>query len=225
MKLLICLCLVALSFSGVFAQRERFVRPVDEARKDASFYAFRTNLIAAAKKRDLKYVLSIVDPDIKASFGDANGIEDFKEMWKIESSETKFWDEFLPVLTGGGTFYKEKNVRTNEFWAPYTFTSFPADLDSFDYSAIFGNNVNLREAADLRAKVVTRLSYNVVKVDFENSVKENSEDEGYSWLKVETLGGKRGFVKSEFVRSPIDYRAGFEKKKGRWKMTAFIAGD
>jgi hypothetical protein len=39
------------------------------------------------------------------------------------------------------------------------------------------------------------------------------------------LGGKKGFVKAEFVRSPIDYRAIFEKKGRNWKLTAFVAGD
>ena len=34
-----------------------------------------------------------------------------------------------------------------------------------------------------------------------------------------------GYIKSEFVRSPIDYRAMFEFSNGRWLMTFFAAGD
>ncbi len=90
---------------------------------------------------------------------------------------------------------------------------------------IFGNNVNLRAKPDLSGEVVSQLSYNVVKVDYENSIGKNGEEQTYSWLKVETLGGKKGFVSAEFVRSPIDYRAIFTKEKGKWKMTAFVAGD
>jgi hypothetical protein len=44
-------------------------------------------------------------------------------------------------------------------------------------------------------------------------------------LKVETLSGKKGFIKAKYVRSPIDYRAIFEKNNGKWKMGAFISGD
>ena len=66
---------------------------------------------------------------------------------------------------------------------------------------------------------------NIVKVDYENSVSDGKQEPTYSWLKVETLGGKKGFVGAEFVRSPIDYRAIFVKEKGKWKMSTFVAGD
>jgi hypothetical protein len=222
MRLLFVIGFIVLGFFNATAQ-ERYVRPVDEAKKDASFLAFRTKLIDAARRRDAKYVLSIVDPNIRVSFGLEDGIKDFKKMWKIENPNSKFWDEFLLVLTNGGKFTREG--RNTDFSAPYTFMNFPDDLDSFDYKAIFGNNVNLRARPDLSAQVVTQLSYNVVKVDYENSVEDKNSEGEYLWLKVETLGGKKGFVKSEFVRGPVDYRAIFEKKSGRWKMTAFIAGD
>ncbi len=222
MKILIVLGFAVFSFLNVSAQ-ERYVQPVDEAKKDASFLAFRTKLLAAAKTRDAKYVLSIVDQNIMNSFGGDGGIKEFRETWKINSPNSKFWSELLKVMTNGGTFSEEDGSKM--FSAPYTFDGFPEDLDVFDYSSIFGNNVNLRVKPDLSSKTVTQLSYNIVKVDYQNSVKKSGSEDEYSWLKIETLGGKKGFVKSEFVRSPIDYRAGFVKKNGRWKMTFFIAGD
>lgn len=205
--------------TNIFAQ-ERFVRPVDEGKKDKSFSEFRDKLIEAVKKRDKKYLLSILDPNIKASFGGDDGIKDFKAMWKIDSSKTKLWDELLKVLSNGGNFIDKKT-----FAAPYSFNAFPEDLDVFEYQVIFGNNVNLRAKPDLTAKVLTQLSYNIVKVDYEKSVSEGTEEQIYKWLNITTLGGKKGFVSAEFVRSPIDFRAIFEKKKGSWKMTAFVAGD
>lgn len=218
------MCLTLFAFYHAVAQ-ERFVKPVDEAAKDASFLAFRTKLIEAAKKRDAKFILSAVDPKISNTFGEDNGIRYFKTFWKIENPQSEFWNEFLNVITRGGTFTKEAGLRNKQFCAPYTFTSFPVDLDAFEYQAIYGNNVNLRSKPAADAPVVANLSYNVVKVDFENSVKIKNKENDYSWLKIETLGGQKGFVKSEFVRSPIDYRACFERKKGVWKMTVFIAGD
>ncbi len=210
------------AFSNVvMAQKERYVTPVDEAKNDASFYAFREKLVAAVKKRDAKYILSIVDRDIKNSFGGNDGIEEFKKRWKINGSKSEFWDEFLPVITNGGKFIKEGTNKL--FFAPYSFNSFPEDLDAFSYSVIFGNNVNLRSKADAVSPVVSSLSYNIVEIV--EAVKEKENAEKVLWYEVKTLGGKRGFVKAEFVRSPIDYRAGFEKKNGKWKMTAFIAGD
>ncbi len=222
MKYLFVLGFVVFGLFNVFGQ-ERFVKPVDEARRDASFLAFRTKLIEAVKKRDAKYLVGVLDRNIKASFGGDEGIEDFKKMWKINSPNSKLWNELLTALTNGGKFDKaEKNTY---FSAPYSFNGFPDDLDAFEHQVIFGNNVNLRAQPDLQAKVVAQLSYNVVKVDYQNSVGDKKNDGEYIWLKVETLGGKKGFVNAKFVRSPIAYRAIFEKKGGSWKMTAFVAGD
>ncbi len=200
--------------------------PVDEGKLDASFSAFRQKTLEAAKRRDAKYILSIVDAKIQNTFGDNNGIEGFKEMWNLASPESRFWDEFITVLSNGGAFFKRKGAPQRQiFHAPYTFTHFPEDLDPIEYQSIFGNNVNLRSRPEASAPVVASLSYNVVKVDFENSVKDPNKEGEYLWLKIETLGGKKGFVSARYVRSPIDYRAIFEKRNGRWKLVVFIAGD
>lgn len=216
MKKLIALSLALIVAAGASAQ-ERFVRPSDEAKRDPTFLAFRTKLIAAVKRRDSKHLLGILDPKITSSFGGDEGIADFKKYWKFPGPKTEFWSEFLTVITNGGGFDKETK---NRFCAPYLFENFPADLDEFRHLAIFGSNVNLRSKPSLMAPVVAQLSYNVVE-----AVEPGSQDEDSDWMEIRTLGGKRGFVKSGFVRSPIDYRACFEKKRGKWKMTAFVAGD
>lgn len=213
--------LAALAVSA-FGQ-ERYVRPVDEAKQDASFYAFRTRLIAAAEKHDAKFINGILDPKIQLSFGGHAGLKDFKEMWHIEKPKSKFWNEFLPVIKNGGIFSTEGGTKA--FYAPYTFTSFPNDLDGFEYFAIFGNNVNLRERPAADSAILDRLSYNVVKIEDSGTVMKPGSSDEADWYKIVTLGGKTGFVKAEYVRSPIDYRAGFEKKGGQWKMVTFIAGD
>ena len=211
-------------FAFAVLGQERFVRPVDQAKLDPSFYSFRTKLIEAAEAHDAKFILSILDPKIELSFGGDAGIQDFKKIWEIEKSGSKFWEEFLPVIKNGGSFFRDGQRRTNTFFAPYTFNSFPEDLDSFEHSVIFGSNVNLRERPDPASKVIATLSYNIVRM-------ENDENEAGAgtdmpdWYRVKTLGGLRGYVKADFVRSPIAYRAGFEKKRGVWKMIAFISGD
>lgn len=215
--------LLAVFSSGVSAQ-ERYLAPVDEADKDASFKLFRKKLIGAVQKRDVKYVLSVVDPNIKNGFGGDDGIANFKKQWKITSSaKSPLWGELLFVLTHGGAFQREG--RKQIFWAPYIYSSFPENLDAFDYSAIIEKDVKLLARPALSAPVVANLSYNIVKVDYQNSVKSKTNADEYAWLKVSTFGGKTGFVPERFVRSSTDYRAAFEKKRGQWKMTVFLAGD
>ncbi len=179
---------------SISAQKERQIFPVDEAKKDASFNVFRGKLISAVKNKDKKFLLGILDRDVKGSFGGDSGIEDFKKLWKIDSPQSDLWNELLFVLANGGKFIKAKK----EFCGPFSFTNFPEDLDSFQYQMIFGNNVNLRAQPDSTAKVVAQLSYNVVKVDYENSVPDKRRENEYSWLKIETLGGKKGFVSHEY---------------------------
>ncbi|MFN6962757.1 MAG: SH3 domain-containing protein [Pyrinomonadaceae bacterium] len=213
---------VLLASAAGFAQ-ERYVRPVDEALQDKSFVEFRKKLIAAVERRDVKFLLSIVDARIKNSFGGDDGVAEFKQQWNIGTKNSKFWDEFLIVVSNGGRWIRDDESGTKLFLAPYTFQAFPDDLDAFEYSVIFGKDVNLRARPSADAPVVAKLSYNVVKITA-NIPKRNDRDAA-EWYKVETLGGKSGWVKADFVRSPIDYRAAFVKKRGVWKMTAFIAGD
>ena len=48
---------------------------------------------------------------------------------------------------------------------------------------------------------------------------------GEAWTALVLPDGRRGYVASRLVRSPIDYRAFFARSDGRWLMTLFIAGD
>src|SRR5688572_6521820 len=123
----IFLLILVLAATG-FTQ-ERFVKPIDEANLEPSFLAFRTKLIAAAERQDAKYILSIVDPNISNGFGGRDGIANFKKDWKIESKNSEFWAEFLPVIKNGGHFIGEGRNRLSLFAAPYTFNGFPDDLD------------------------------------------------------------------------------------------------
>jgi hypothetical protein len=220
MKIFVYLFLTVFGFLSLSAQ-ERYVLPVDEAKKDQSFFVFRSKLVEAAKKRDAKFVLSIVDRNIKNGFGGNDGIAEFIKAWKINSPNSEFWSEFLPVINGGGSFIKDGSNKL--FFAPYAFNSFPENIDAFSHSVIFGNKVSLRSKAATDSPVVANLSYNIVEIL--KSIQDRDNSEKVAWYEVKTLGGKRGFVKAEFVRSPIDYRAGFEKKNGKWKMTIFVAGD
>ncbi|CAN5344153.1 hypothetical protein BH10ACI2_BH10ACI2_08480 [soil metagenome] len=224
---LMSVAVIFATFMLTVAAQERFVLPVDEASQDASFAAFRTKLIAAVERRDASFILGILDSKIQLSFGGDAGIMDFKRIWRVQQKDSKFWAAMLPIVKNGGRF---DNVvpGVKRFEAPYTFGGFPQDLDEFSYSSIFGNNVRLRSSPGVTAPVVTELSYNIVSVDFAKSIKtkgSGDDDSNYDWYKVTTLGGKTGFVKAEFVRSPIDLRAGFEKKRGAWKMVFFIVGD
>ena len=153
---------------GVFiapaTARERKLYPVDDGQKDASFNSFRERLLKAAKERDKKYLLSVIDPKIKWSFGGDDGVAGFRKHWKLDGDDSELWNELTNVLSLGGTFSTSGGRR--EFWAPYTFSRFPDDLDAFEYAAITGKDVRVRAKPNPDAPVVANLSYDLVKAEF-----------------------------------------------------------
>jgi hypothetical protein len=216
---LLVLCLLFLALAA--AWQERYLRPVDEAAEDPSFLAFRTKLIAAAERKDGRYVLSMVDPKIQNGFGDRNGIAWFRRDWKLDRPDSEFWPKFLAVMKNGGSFTGEGAKKMSIFAAPYIYSSWPEDLDAFDHFAITGTDVNLRKEGRADAEVVGKLSHNIVKIEGDIG----NDGKTPEWRRVTTLGGLTGYVHRDYVRSSVDYRAGFEKKRGRWVMTFFLAGD
>ena len=56
--------------------------PVDEAASVPDFFSFRAQLQAAVARRDVAVVLGALSRDVKLSFGDDAGIEDFKRIWQ-----------------------------------------------------------------------------------------------------------------------------------------------
>lgn len=201
------------------ATQNRKLYPVDEAAKDPAFFTFRARLIQAVQRRDVNYLLSILSPKVSNDFGGGEGIADFKQKWKPERSQSEVWIELAKVLSLGGAFDKD-----GAFSAPYLHARWPQDEgDVFEVGAIIGENVRVRAAPQINASVIRTLSFDIVDVPDWQTAKARGEKR--QWIKVKLSDGQTGYVAEEFIRSPIDYRAVFEKQNGRWVMTAFIAGD
>lgn len=196
--------------------------PVDEAQKDPSFYAFRNRLIEAIDHRDVSYIISILSDDVRGSFGSGPGVESFKIDWRIESPDTLFWETLKGVLAAGGGFQTVRGKKV--FLAPYVSSSFPPGFDSYEYAAIVGKNVRLRERPSIESRVIKLLSYDIVKVSDWRPQKSVTGDR-LEWLAVVLDGKWKGYVSESYVRGPNEYRAYFEKRKGRWAMTFFGGGD
>jgi hypothetical protein len=192
--------------------------PIDEADKNPSFYVFRARLFEAVQRRDLAFVLGILSPNIKNSFGGDDGIEGFKKIWKPEQPESNFWNTFVRVMGLGGSFDRE-----GRFLAPYTYGKFPNSIDSFEHGAIIGENVRVRKEPKLDSAVVDTLSFDIVKVlDWNPNLPAGMKEK---WVIVSLRDGGNGYVAGTYIRSPIDYRAGFEKKDGKWSLIFFVSGD
>lgn len=183
---------------------------VDEAASDPSFVAYRDRLLAAVRASDAKSVVALADPKVRTSFGDDGGRASLEKLL----ARPGMFDELERLLTLGGSFQGESRLS---FWAPYVYSTYPDKHDPFTTVAILGDSVPLRASADSSAPVLATLSHNIVE-------RVSSATGDQAWTEVKT-GQHAGFVESKFVRSPIDYRAGFNKTAAGWQMTALVAGD
>jgi len=202
----------------------RKLLPVDEASKDPTFKAFRDALIDAVKKKDTQFLLNSVAPDIQNDFGGGNGVANFKATWKLARvSESKVWAELDAILSMGGSFRVEGGKKT--FWAPYVYSAWPDDLDCGEDAqcyAVTAEHVNVRSQPSSTAPIVASLSYEIVKSKGEEPDPAKTPE---GWTKIVVPGSGVGYIATKFIRSPGSYRAGFAKIKGKWLMTALIAGD
>jgi hypothetical protein len=65
------------------------------------------------------------------------------------------------------------------------------------------------------------LDYSVVEAVADDPSAPTPEE----WQRVRTAGGRTGYVSARYLRSPIDHRALFEFRAGRWWLVAYVAGD
>ena len=199
--------------------------PVDEGILDTSFFLFREAFLDAITRRDVLYLLDVCDENIKSGFGGEDSLPQFVEAWQLDkdASGSQVWEILLKILRNGGVF---ENGQRN-FYAPFTFATFPDEYDAFEYGVITGEGVRVRQNPDTRSAVVTKLTYDVVqKLPNAEPVFQTIDGEDHPWVKVKTLDGKEGFVYGKYFTSPIDFRAGFERRPGNnWKMIFLVAGD
>ena len=205
-----------LALATLHAGPPKKLPPVDEAAKDPSFFLFRSRLIEVVAARDASQLIGFLSPKIVNNFGGNGGIEEFKQQWAPEDQSSKLWAELARVLSLGGKFFKD-----GSFAAPYFYAAWPDDdeVDAFEWVAIVGEDIRVREKADPNGAVIGKLSFELVRVE------EQPDGAPDEWTKVKLADGRTGFVATRFTGSGVGWRAVFAKENGQWRMTALVAGD
>ena len=91
-------------------------------------------------------------------------------------------------------------------------------VDGFEHVAVIGDRVRVRRSASTDAEEIAFVSFAVLRRGRDDQAPE-------AWTPVIAPDGRAGYISSQYVRSPIDYRAFFTKKDGRWRMVMLLAGD
>jgi hypothetical protein len=187
------------------------VPPVDQCAKAPGFAAFRQELIGVIARKDVPRLLALSDAKIQLSFGDDIGHAAMRKMWDLDRpGQSTLWNELGKALKLGCALTEGVAV------APSMAHVFPDDADPIDTMVVV-KPVTLRAAASDTSRAIAALQWDLLTVE--------AWDGKSPWAKVKLKDGRLGFLPSDAIRSPIDYRAIFERKGGRWRMTAFVAGD
>lgn len=206
---------VSMPTSVGLAQRAA-VLPVDEAVRDPEFFIFRARLQAAVARRDTTELLRVIAPDILNSFGGDGGREEFRQKWGLAQPRTSaLWAVLGLVLALGGSFHGD-----TAFYAPYTFEGTPGD--GFETLAVLGRNVRLRAEPSASSRSIDTLTFEAVTRWREG---HQGSAAAPGWEPIRSHKGRTGWVRARYVRSPIDYRAGFVLRDGQWWLRVLVAGD
>jgi len=213
---------LAIALAGAFVPQaraqERKLEPVDEAVQDLSWANFKNVLLDAVMKRDRKFVLKILDRNVRVGVDGVRGIDEFRKQWHLDTDDSRLWRE-LPSALFAGAAWLTRGKAPRELCAPYVLARWPRNLDPHAYGAIISRDALVKAAPSSESATLTTLSYDIVPVtDWE--VDDRAPDFPQKWVKIKLKTGE-GFVPEEQIRSPIEYHACFVKTVNGWRMTAF----
>ncbi len=200
--------------------------PRNEVNKDSSLKVFVDTLKAVVARKDAPALLKLLSPAVQVSFdGNMNTIKGFKEMYAPVYPSSSVWKNLQTVIALGGVWGDKKKGL---FIFPYA-----SQMDiKEDYCngcasclTIIAPDANVRAKPDRLSASVGQLNYDVVKV-IEEPVSKNMGGSSDNWVYIQTFDGKiTGWIRNDLSWDICDYRLMLEKKKGKWQIAAFLAGD
>ena len=210
--------LVMATFSSPLRSQERKLEPVDEATRDLSWAHFKNRLLDAVMKRDRKFVLGILDRNVRIGVDGVRGVDEFRKQWHLDADDSPLWRD-LPSALFLGAAYMKRERGPRELCAPYLLAQWPRSMDPHAYGAIIAKDALVKAAPSSDSPTLATLSYDIVPVaDWE--VADKAPDFPQKWTRVKLKTGE-GYVPEEQIRSPIEQVACFVKTESGWRMTAF----
>lgn len=184
--------------------------PVEQCGGDPGFIRLRSQLEKAVSGRDLHELATLMSDDVRISFGGGLGKEAFAQRWTGSASDRELlWKELSKAIRLGCS--KAVDGAGKEYRAMPAMFVTGDDFDGFStWVALPGAAV--RSGPKASAPIRRRLAA--------WTVLEDVEHDGGNWIKV-----SNGYIATSQVRSLLDYRIIFGRRDGKWRITAFVAGD
>ena len=207
-----CCSLSAIALSAPFP-------PIDEGADEPDFALFREQLIQIVDTQDIQALDPLIHPDAQMSFGGNTGRN---IVLKTIKQTPGYWSILANILRKGGEFRIESGSNGSEeraFYAPYTFFAEIPGSDNFAVVVLTDPAVPVYDEPVTTSKVIQRFRNEALAVVF------GDKADNQTWFEIELPKGGTGFVQANQVTLSTDYRAGFVKHNGKWKMKFLGAGD
>ncbi len=212
------------AFSFIIHAQNQLLPPIP----DNTLVAFLEDLEEAVESKDKAFIIDHLAENVMFSFGaEGRGPKDFANYWNLnEPNNESFWVLLNRIVKMGGGNYNGDGMYS----LPYVFSDWPDEIEPYEYLAITGSNVNIRDRPTVNgSKVVGQFNYDIVLPDYEKCI---STPEGkimstsFMWFYVKSMDEQlEGYVYGDFVWSPLGYRLGLKKSEKDWQITFLIAGD
>jgi len=205
--------------TSTISPEPRFV-PRDEAAGDVSWTRFRDRLLTAVQQRDRKFVLGIVDRNVRNGLERPRGMEEFVRQWDPEADDSPLWRELPRALHLAAAYYRHDQMPRS-LCAPYVLPQWPQDIDPHTYGAITTKQTDVRAAPSGNSEIQFALGHVIVPVtDWE--VADRDADVKQKWVKIRTRE-RDGYIPEEHIRSPIEHLVCFRRGESGWRLTSFLA--
>lgn len=200
------------------AQEQR-VEAVDEGARDLSWATFRAKLLTALEKRDRKFILGVIDPQVRNGLDAPRGIAEFRKQWEFDSDDGVFWRQ-LPATLSIGSAWFQRSDKQRELCAPYLLAKWPREVDPGAYGAIAVKEALVKAEPAWESPTIATLSYHIVRVtDWE--VPDRDPQFQQKWVRIRLLKEGTGYVPEEYIRTPIEHAACFVRNGASWRLTVF----
>lgn len=172
--------------------------------------AFRQRLAAAVEARDAGALVALAADDIRLDFGGGEGTAELRR--RLAEGGRELWDELDALMALGCSANEQGGITI-----PWYFDQDLGEADPYAAMLVIGEDVPVLTAPRPTAERVDVISWDLVEAA--------SFSPGSPFQEIKMAGGGTGFVATDRLRSLVDYRLIASSRNGRWRITAFIAGD
>jgi hypothetical protein len=196
--------------------------PADEAAGDVPWSRFKARLLEAADRRDQRFLMRVLDPNVRNGPGNPAGVTEFRRQWQLDQKQTGLWRELQKLLFLGGRYIKSGRGKT-EFCAPYVSLDWPDELDRYEHGAIVSKEALVVAQPSSESATLATLSYDIVRV-LDWDVADRGAASPQRWVKVQVSAGE-GYVPEQQIRSPVEFQACFVNTAAGWRISAIFTGE